>query len=215
MLRSREVRLAALRLRRSRSRLRSRSGSRSRPGLALGLRLLLRDGGCRIAGVGSGADGGCREHDRGRDEDSDQGGWAHPSSMRAAATGRVRRREDPRRTIDRSTAVAEPRRGEIWLVSLGAARRGGAGEEPAGDRGVALAVLATDRPAVVGDAARGRAGVGADPRDRRPQSRLIPRPRAAVTRGSRNAESPALAGLSGEADEGTRTLDLLHGKQTL
>jgi hypothetical protein len=30
-----------------------------------------------------------------------------------------------------------------------------------------------------------------------------------------NAESPAGAGLSGEADEGTRTLDLLHGKQTL
>jgi hypothetical protein len=31
----------------------------------------------------------------------------------------------------------------------------------------------------------------------------------------KNDESPALAGLSKQADEGTRTLDLLHGKQTL
>ncbi len=30
-----------------------------------------------------------------------------------------------------------------------------------------------------------------------------------------DAENPAGAGLSREADEGTRTLDLLHGKQTL
>ena len=33
--------------------------------------------------------------------------------------------------------------------------------------------------------------------------------------GSLEAETPADAGASGQADEGTRTLDLLHGKQTL
>jgi hypothetical protein len=32
---------------------------------------------------------------------------------------------------------------------------------------------------------------------------------------SSGAENPAEAGLWREADEGTRTLDLLHGKQTL
>ena len=30
-----------------------------------------------------------------------------------------------------------------------------------------------------------------------------------------NAKSPAVAGLSAEADDGIRTHDLLHGKQTL
>jgi hypothetical protein len=34
-------------------------------------------------------------------------------------------------------------------------------------------------------------------------------------RKSQDAENPAVAGLSSEAAEGIRTLDLLHGKQTL
>ena len=37
----------------------------------------------------------------------------------------------------------------------------------------------------------------------------------AATHQAQTQESPANTGLSGEADEGTRTLDLLHGKQTL
>ncbi len=41
------------------------------------------------------------------------------------------------------------------------------------------------------------------------------RPDEGTAEGSGNAETPATAGVSREAAEGTRTLDLLHGKQTL
>ena len=41
------------------------------------------------------------------------------------------------------------------------------------------------------------------------------RPRRGCRDDVSNDETPALAGASRGADEGTRTLDLLHGKQTL